>query len=200
MGSGPRCEAPFDLALTEIDGGFVVRGGSPKGERLLAAIPSEPVTAAVIAKAEAVTARARTKMGRELDTSDLPALLLNNREHPRWQEVADICLACGNCTAVCPTCFCHDVTDGIDLTGTEAIRTREWASCFSVEFGHTAGGDVRTSGAARYRQWLSHKFGTWFEQFGTSGCVGCGRCITWCPAGIDVTEEIELIRAGGEAG
>ncbi len=134
-------------------------------------------------------------MGRELDTSDLPGVLHRNREHPRWHEVAERCLACTNCTMVCPTCFCHDVVDAVDLTGTTATRTREWASCFSEEFTHQVGvGPIRSTREARYRQWLTHKFASWIDQFGTSGCVGCGRCITWCPVGIDVTEEIKAIR------
>ena len=141
-----------------------------------------------------VTERAIASMGRALETGDLPDLLYRNREHPRWLEVGDRCLACGNCTSACPTCFCHDVVDTTDILGTTATRTREWASCFSDEFSHTVGGDVRTARSSRYRQWLTHKFASWIDQFGTSGCVGCGRCITWCPVGIDVTEEIAAIR------
>ena len=133
-------------------------------------------------------------MGRQLDTSDLPHLLYRNATHPRWEEVADRCLACTNCTMVCPTCFCHDVVDGVSLSGDVATRTREWASCFSQEHSWTAGAPVRDTRASRYRQWLTHKFASWIDQYGTSGCVGCGRCITWCPVGIDVTEEIAAIR------
>ena len=134
-------------------------------------------------------------MGRALETSDMPDLLYRNRTHPRWQEVAERCLACANCTNVCPTCFCHDVVDGVSLSGDVATRTREWASCFSAEYSWAAGEVVRASRASRYRQWLTHKFASWIDQYGTSGCVGCGRCITWCPVGIDVTEEIVAIRA-----
>ena len=96
---------------------------------------------------------------------------------------------------VCPTCFCHDLSDEISLDGLRAARTREWASCFSEEFSHMSFGEVRSSPRSRYRQWLTHKFASWIDQFGTSGCVGCGRCVTWCPVGIDVTEEIAAIRA-----
>ena len=133
-------------------------------------------------------------MGRALDTSDLPDLLYRNRAHPRWQDVAARCLACANCTNVFPTCFCHDVVDGVSLSGDEATRTREWSSCFGGEYSWAAGEVVRPTHAGRYRQWLTHKFASWIDQFGTSGCIGCGRCITWCPVGIDVTEEIAAIR------
>jgi Fe-S-cluster-containing hydrogenase component 2 len=137
-------------------------------------------------------------MGRELDTVDLPGLLSRTLEHPRWDDVASRCLTCGNCTMVCPTCFCSSVEDATDLTGDEAERVRTWDTCYSVDHSYIHGGAVRPTGRSRYRQWLTHKFGTWHEQFGTSGCVGCGRCITWCPVGIDVTEELTALRQGGE--
>jgi ferredoxin len=195
MGTGPRCTSGFDLALTERDDGFVVEVGTPRGEELLAAVPTREATEEEAATPERVAEVAASRMGRELDTSDLPALLYRNRTHPRWHDVAARCLACGNCTNVCPTCFCHDVVDGVSLSGDVATRTREWASCFSAEYSWTAGEVIRHTHEARYRQWLTHKFASWIDQYGTSGCVGCGRCIVWCPVGIDVTEEIPAIRA-----
>jgi ferredoxin len=101
---------------------------------------------------------------------------------------------------VCPTCFCTTVEDTADLAGTDAVRRRVWDSCFSVEYAYIHGGSIRPTPRARYRQWLTHKLDSWQEQFGMSGCVGCGRCITWCPVGIDLTEEIAAIRNGGPAG
>ena len=195
MRTGPRCSMGFDIALTELGGGFTAEAGTPAGERLLDALGAEEATPDQVAASARVTTEAEGRMGRELRTDDLPDLLYRNREHPRWDDVAGRCLTCTNCTMACPTCFCHDVSDGISLDGSEATRTREWASCFSETFSHMASGDVRASGRSRYRQWLTHKFSSWIDQFGTSGCVGCGRCITWCPVGIDVTEEIAAIRA-----
>jgi Fe-S-cluster-containing hydrogenase component 2 len=130
-----------------------------------------------------------------VDTTDIRDLLARNLEHDRWDEVASRCLTCGNCTLVCPTCFCTTVEDATDLTGDATERTRSWDSCFSLDHSYIHGGSIRPSGRSRYRQWLTHKFGTWWDQFDTSGCVGCGRCITWCPVGIDVTEELTAIRA-----
>jgi formate hydrogenlyase subunit 6/NADH:ubiquinone oxidoreductase subunit I len=195
MGSGPRCTIGFDLVLTELEDGFTVEAGTARGEGLVAALGLADSTPDEEAASLAVTTQAEGRMGRTLDTSDLPDLLYRNREHPRWDEVAARCLTCTNCTMVCPTCFCHDVVETVSITGDAAERSREWASCFTEEFSHTAAGAVRHSARSRYRQWLSHKFAAWIDQFGMSGCVGCGRCITWCPVGIDVTEEVAAIRA-----
>ena len=134
-------------------------------------------------------------MGRELDTDGIKELLYATCEHPRWDDVAERCLTCGNCTLVCPTCFCTTVEDVTDLAGEEAERTRRWDSCFTLDHSYIHGGSVRSSPPSRYRQWMTHKLATWIDQFGTSGCVGCGRCITWCPVAIDITEEAAAIRA-----
>ncbi len=134
-------------------------------------------------------------MGRALEAEGLKELLQGNPEHPRWDDVAARCLTCGNCTMVCPTCFCTTVEDHTDLSGELATRDRTWDSCFTLEFSHLHGGSVRKQARSRYRQWMTHKLAHWIDQFGTSGCVGCGRCITWCPTGIDITAEAAAIRA-----
>ncbi|MFO7572924.1 MAG: 4Fe-4S dicluster domain-containing protein [Gaiellaceae bacterium] len=198
MGTGPRADSGFDLALTEVlEGGhrFVVEAGTERGAELLASLDTRAATEEDRTASLAVTDEAATRMGRQLDTVGLPRLLAANREHPRFEDVAERCLTCGNCTAVCPTCFCTSVEDVNDLADGSAERWRVWDTCFSIDYSYIHGGSVRRSPHARYRQWLTHKFGTWVDQFGTSGCVGCGRCITWCPVGIDVTEELAAIRA-----
>jgi ferredoxin len=97
---------------------------------------------------------------------------------------------------VCPTCFCSTVSEVSDLAGDHVERHRQWDSCFNLEFTYMNGGMVRDNTRNRYRQWLTHKLATWIDQFGSSGCVGCGRCIAWCPVGIDLTEEVSAIREG----
>ena len=199
MGTGPRAESGFDLALTEVldDGGhwFGVEVGSPAGAELLAELPVRPATGPEAQAARERPEAAAAQMGRTLDTTDLRDLLLGNLEHPRWEQVADRCLSCANCTLACPTCFCVEVADTGDAAGRTAEREQRWASCFTVDHSHMHGGSVRATTSSRYRQWMTHKLATWFDQFGSSGCVGCGRCITWCPAAIDITEEVGAIRA-----
>jgi ferredoxin len=208
MGTGPGVEGDYDLAITElstpssgptISNGstaprYLLRAGSDAGRSLLGELPQRRVEDSDWQARETLLAAAAQKMGERLDTDGLPELLARNLDHPRWTEVAERCLACGNCTAVCPTCFCSDVHDISDLTGA-VERTRRWSSCFELAHSFMHGGAVRTSTSSRYRQWATHKLSTWHDQFGTSGCVGCGRCITWCPVGIDITEEARAIKA-----
>jgi ferredoxin len=197
MDTGPVANAGFDLALTELlaDGPhrFLVEVGSERGAEVLGAIPHQPAEEAERTQAATIYERTAATMGRELDTDGLKELLYRNLEHPRWDEVAERCLTCGNCTMVCPTCFCTTVEDVTDLAGTVERRQR-WDSCFTVDYSYIHGGAVRGSTRSRYRQWMTHKLATWHDQFGSSGCVGCGRCITWCPVGIDLTEEALAIR------
>jgi len=202
MGTGPSATAGFDLALTELPSPeghhLLVRAGSACGADLLAGLPHRPADPDELAERRAVLDGAVAGMGRRLDTDGLPGLLARNLDHPRWEEVAERCLSCGNCTLVCPTCFCSDVDDRSDLAGTVS-RQRTWSSCFDRDHSFIHGGPVRPDTRSAYRQWLTHKLSTWWDQFDTSGCVGCGRCIAWCPVGIDLTEEAAAIRAADGA-
>jgi ferredoxin len=201
MGTGPKAESGYDLALTELLDGehrFLVDAGSERGAEVLAELPGRAAVELDLDAAETSVASAAEQMGRTMETFDLRDLLARNLEHPRWEDVAKRCLTCGNCTLVCPTCFCSAVEDETDLAGTEVERWRVWDTCFSVDYSYIHGGSIRPTGVSRYRQWMTHKLGTWHDQFGSSGCVGCGRCITWCPVGIDITEEVAAIRATEE--
>jgi len=203
MGTGPKAESGYDLALTELLEGrhrLLVEAGSERGAEVLAELEGSPATEADSRAAAASIESASQRMGRTMDTFDIRDLLARNLEHPRWDDVAKRCLTCGNCTLVCPTCFCSAVEDENDLSGDQAERWRVWDTCFSVDYSYIHGGSVRPSGRSRYRQWMTHKLGTWHDQFGSSGCVGCGRCITWCPVGIDITEEVAAIRATEQEG
>ncbi|RYP83045.1 sulfite reductase subunit A [Nocardioides guangzhouensis] len=198
MGTGPRADAGYDLALTELLDGqhrFLARAGSARGEAVLAAVDTRPAEDRDEEESEQVVAHAVAHMGRAMDTTGLRDLLYDNAEHPRWDDVASRCLSCGNCTMVCPTCFCTSVEEHTSLSGHDTEHWRIWDSCFTTDFSYLHGGSVRTSPRSRYRQWMTHKLAAWIDQFGTSGCVGCGRCLTSCPVGIDITEEVAAIRA-----
>ena len=202
MGTGPRAEAGFDLAATELIDArghrFVVEVGSEHGRAILARAPAHPPTDDDLEAARAVTDRAAAAQTRALPP-DTRTALASVLDHPHWHDVAARCLGCASCTMACPTCFCTTVEDTTDLTGELATRTRRWDSCLTGEYAYVHGGSSRPSLRARYRQWLTHKLMNWHEQFGTSGCTGCGRCITWCPAGIDLTREVAALTAPAPA-
>ncbi|HPQ15933.1 MAG TPA: 4Fe-4S dicluster domain-containing protein, partial [Bryobacteraceae bacterium] len=198
MGTGPRAASGFDLALTELPGReghrFVVEVGSEAGAAVLGEIEHRKAREEEVREAQAAVDNAAGQMRRAVDTEGIRDVLFDNFEHPRWDRVAARCLSCANCTMVCPTCFCTTVEDVTDIAGDRAERWRKWDSCFTDGFSYIHGGSVRLSVKSRYRQWLTHKFAAWVDQFGTFGCVGCGRCITWCPGRIDITEELRAMR------
>lgn len=198
-----RPTAGFDLALTEVvdEAGhrFLVRVGSGAGADVLAVLPHRPADALTYATARGAVDAARDRMGRAMPPVDLRALMGSSLAAERWDDVAERCLTCGNCTMVCPTCFCTTSEDVTDLTGDHAERWRRWDSCFDLDFSHLHDGPVRSSPRSRYRQWLTHKLSTWHDQFGTTGCVGCGRCVAWCPVGIDITQEAAALHSESQA-
>jgi formate hydrogenlyase subunit 6/NADH:ubiquinone oxidoreductase subunit I len=200
MGAGPGAEGgAYDLALTElVDDGrhcFLVEAGSAGGADILGQLPGQPADQATVHQARSAVQAAAGRMGREMETGGLRELMAGSHHAARWDDVAARCLTCGNCTMACPTCFCTTVEEITDLGGDHAGRWQRWDSCFDLDFSYLHGGSIRTTAKSRYRQWLTHKLGTWHDQFGSSGCVGCGRCIVWCPAGIDLTEEVRALRA-----
>jgi sulfhydrogenase subunit beta (sulfur reductase) len=199
MGTGPQAGPGYDLLLTELASGtehtFLIEAGSPAGRAMLAGLPLRPADTDLQQRAHAAVDSAATQMGRSMEAGGLRELLAASHDAARWEDVAQRCLTCGNCTMACPTCFCTSVEDVTDLSGDHAERWQSWASCYDLDFSYLHGGPVRSSGVSRYRQWLTHKLGTWHDQFGSSGCVGCGRCIVWCPVGIDLTEEVAALRA-----
>ncbi|SDZ81131.1 4Fe-4S dicluster domain-containing protein [Microbulbifer marinus] len=201
MHTGPQVTLPCDLEMTEViddaEHFFLLRSGSAGGERILQQLPLHAAAQRhhVLAQSAVSNAVRQMEQGpRNFDSSDLQALLYRNYDSVSWDQVADRCLSCANCTMACPTCFCSTVEDTTDLSGDHAERWERWDSCFTGDFSYISGGAVRADTRSRYRQWMTHKLATWYDQFGSSGCVGCGRCIAWCPVGIDITEEVQSIR------
>ncbi len=198
MGTGPEVTENYDLLLTEVmekaDHYFLVQAGTTEGAAITTSLGAPAATTEEMASGRAVVEGARASVEKKLDTKGIKSVLYQCAESNHWEEVAKRCLSCGNCTMVCPTCFCSTVVDTTDLAGEFAERSQVWDSCFTAEYSQMHGGAVRETTGARYRQWMTHKLAGWHDQFGSSGCVGCGRCITWCPTGIDITEEVKGLR------
>jgi sulfhydrogenase subunit beta (sulfur reductase) len=202
MHTGPQARGGFDLAMTEVNEGqrhyFLIHAGSDTGRHILEELEQtgrfQPASPDEEQEAAALVSQAGRSQRRALDPMAARAFLGSSFDSPVWEEIAARCVNCANCTLVCPTCFCSTIEDTSDLSGNHAERWRRWDSCFSLEHSYLHGGSVRSSAKSRYRQWLMHKLSSWWAQFGTSGCVGCGRCVTWCPVGIDITEETDRIR------
>ena len=192
-GDGPEAGEGYDIALTELDAGFLLRTGTPEGRGIVDSLALETATAEQLQESDEASRRAVAAQSRKLPGTDLRDALFASQEHPHWAAVAERCLACGNCTAVCPSCFCSAYQPRPSLDGAESEQVRMWDSCFSFEHSNLHGHPVRDDIRLRYRQWLTHKLAGWHDQYGRSGCTGCGRCISWCPVGIDLTEEVAML-------
>lgn len=191
-GDGPAAESGFDLRLDELEDGYVIAAGSDAGQALLGQLDLSAASQMQTQQA-AQQLQAAAQQQRQLPSRDLRTALFQELEHSRWDEVAQRCLSCGNCTSVCPTCFCHSEQDVALLDGSRSEHVRQWDSCFSQGHSYIHGITIRQETRQRYRQWLTHKLAGWHDQYGRSGCVGCGRCISWCPVGIDLTEEVAAL-------
>jgi sulfhydrogenase subunit beta (sulfur reductase) len=198
MGTGPGATGGYDLVLTDIEEGYLVEPGSEAGECIFARLELEPANEEDIKAKEYVLDRTASQLRKRVDTKNLPGILDAEFDHPYWGELKDRCLACANCTMVCPTCFCYNVTDQISLDLSQVERVRSWDSCLLMQFAEVHGANFRKQREARIKQWVYHKMDYWVSQQGTYGCVGCGRCIRWCPANIDVTDVVARIRSEAE--
>lgn len=191
-GDGPEATAGFDILLDELEDGYLVSAASEKGNSILQQLPLTSSTPAQQSSAKQQVQDAKQQQRTMPDEQQL-LKLVDKLDHPQWQDIAERCLACGNCTLVCPTCFCSKQESISDLKGEQAKQVQQWDSCFSHQHSYIVGKTIRPEISQRYRQWLVHKLATWQQQFDRSGCVGCGRCISWCPVGIDLVEEAKTL-------
>lgn len=195
LGTGPALEKGYDVLITDLGQQYLLEAGSEVGEKLLSdAGLQEAPDSALVEKYHRVNEIAK-KVEKNIGTDGLAELLHENFRHPVWDKLAQECLACGSCTMVCPTCFCYNVIDQVDLDLQQGKRQRVWDSCMLLDFGEVAmGGNFRKDRDARIKQRMYHKLKYMYEQFGMPGCVGCGRCINACIKKIDLTKAVEEIR------
>lgn len=198
-GSGPESKEGFDISYTIISPSEVLfRPGSEVGLDILTDLSLEPASQEAVRRYRKLINEASVKAVADFTGAEVPDVLETMLEPQVWKEVSEGCLGCANCNMVCPTCFCFDIIDKLSLDGS-GRRVRIWDGCHSYSYAEVAGGNIRKDLWARYRHWVLHKFSYWVKQFGTLGCVGCGRCIAWCPAGIDlrvvVSKAIKGVRA-----
>lgn len=187
----------YDLHLTDLGAAYAVDVGTEVGANLLAAYGQ--VAEADDDDVRRLNAVLGAKWPRfsyrlDFDASELPALLSTAYDHPLWQELGDRCFACGSCTNVCPTCYCFNVFDEVDMAVTKGERLRRWDSCQLDEFARVAGGEnFREARAARQRHRFMRKGKYLYERFDELGCVGCGRCIRTCVAKINIVDGFNAI-------
>jgi len=192
-------EEGFDLHLTDLGDAYAVEVGTATGEELLANYgDARDATEAEVSQKNDLRASKMKHFADRLnfDSGELPSLLGDAFDHPHWEELEERCFACGSCTNVCPTCYCFNVVDEVNLALTEGERIRHWDSCQLAEFARVAGGEnFRESRGARQRHRFMRKGKYLYEKFGALGCVGCGRCIRTCPASISILKGFNTIHA-----
>ncbi|XOV78621.1 MAG: 4Fe-4S dicluster domain-containing protein [Aestuariibacter sp.] len=189
---GPEATYGFDILLDELDDGYLILAKSGKGSRVMSNLK---VQASTEEQRQQATQQIQTAAQQQRKMPDGKSLLkiAEHLNDTQWLQIAERCLACGNCTSVCPTCFCSKQESQTEINTEQHQQVRYWDSCFSEKHSYMGGKHIRGEISQRYRQWLLHKLVTWQEQYQRSGCVGCGRCISWCPAAIDIVEEVNLM-------
>ncbi len=187
----------YDLHLTDVGEAYTVHVGTERGEELLDKyVQAQSAAESDVRRLNDVLSAKwpHFKHRLDFDAAELPALLATAYEHPLWDELGDRCMACGSCTNVCPTCYCFNVVDEVNLTLTEGERQRTWDSCQLDEFARVTGGEsFRHARSARQRHRFMRKGKYIYDKVGELGCVGCGRCIRTCLAHINIVDGFNTI-------
>lgn len=187
----------FDLFLYDIGSHYLAMVGSAQGDDMVLATGAlfEPVTEDDVAEYKRRSAAKRSAFRLDVEIRDLPEIFELEYRSEIWDELGERCLACGACSMVCPTCYCYDVADHAELGSRANTRVRTWDSCLFPSHALVAGGEnFRRSRASRIKFRFYHKQRGFVAEYGRPSCVGCGRCIVACPAGIDIVEVLKRLR------
>jgi len=194
FGTGPEATRGFDLAITNLGERFLLEAGTPVGAEMIEILALEPAETGDLWEKESRMRKARERIPKRMHTERLPRLLNQNFDHPVWAKLNERCLSCGACTVACPTCYCFNVWDQVNLDLTTGQRKMVWDSCQLVDFGEVAmGHNFRRDRTARVKQRVYHKLSYFNTQYGDFGCVGCGRCTEACIKHIDLVAIVNEI-------
>jgi sulfhydrogenase subunit beta (sulfur reductase) len=190
-------ERGFDLFFFDIGDYYFTLVGTARGDDMVLAAGSlfEPVTLGDVEEYKRRSSSKRGSFKRDVEIRDLPEIFELEYRSEIWDELGDRCLSCGSCSMVCPTCYCFDVTDDVELGSRTGRRVRTWDSCLFPSHAMTATGeDFRKTRASRIKFRFYHKQRGFVAEYGRPSCVGCGRCTTSCPVKIDVVEVVDRLR------
>lgn len=191
-------EDGFDLYFSDIGEDYLIRVGTSLGDDMV--LKAELLIEDVDEKArEEYKKRSRERKEQfqsDVEIADLPEIFDLEYESDVWKEAGEKCLGCGSCSMVCPTCYCYDVYDELELDITKGERKRIWDSCLFTDYALVAGGhNFRGERSSRIKNRFFHKQRGFVAEYGMPACVGCGRCIEACPAGINIIELITKLRS-----
>ncbi|MEM4513481.1 MAG: 4Fe-4S dicluster domain-containing protein [Ignisphaera sp.] len=193
--SGPNAGKGFDISYAKVNENSVIfRYGSNLGKRIIDELGLKEAERDIVEEYVRLVENAKTKTVSKIPkVVDVQKALYNCIEDISiWAMLSKNCVGCGNCNYVCPTCFCLEFEDEI-VDERYAKRVAKWIGCLTYTYGQVAGGHFRPQLYMRYRHFVLHKFLFYPKQIGLLGCVGCGRCITWCPLGVDLRKTLSEI-------
>jgi sulfhydrogenase subunit beta (sulfur reductase) len=199
VGTGPflNADGGFDMLLTDFGDEYLLEARTERAHSFLKPAETKKAGSKEMKHKADREKSIHRMITKTLETDGLNDVLKDNPDHPLWRSTAEEkCLSCSNCVMVCPTCFCFDVIDEISMDMKTVTRRRQLDACQDRRFAEVHGGNYRSRRTARLRQFVMHKLNQ-THQYGVFGTVGCGRCITWCPTGIDLTEMAMTIRGSG---
>lgn len=192
VGGGPASEENVDAIMFDLGDTVYLKTVTDEGEELAKALSGvlEAAGDAERKAAEKIAKEAEGKIQRSIDTEGIAEKLPSLYDHPFWEQFSDRCLGCGICTYLCPTCHCFDIQD--ETEAFNCRRARMWDTCMFAEYTlHASGHNPRPTRKQRTCNRVSHKYSYFPSRFDVIACVGCGRCINYCPVNIDILDILE---------